>query len=167
MTTIKTLADILAMPVTKRPDVLLWLDDHRGIYIPRDFAQSFVDRDSCVREVTAEQWADLDAGPDGGLDSVGAGSESYWDTWATVCDNAIVTMDGVEYRLNQDGALWLVPVLMEYDEESDSYIWERPEPDDESSDPEPLPNESGFPDQFGIGDNLGRSDDFEEPEDRG
>lgn len=137
---LKTLAEILAMPSHKRPDVLLWLDDHRGQYIPRDFANSFADRARDVRGVTAEQWADLEAGPDGGLDSEGAGSESYWDTWAAVCDSAIVTNSelGIEYRLNQDGALWLVPVLMEYDESEDSYVWIDPdaEEDDESEETE-------------------------------
>lgn len=88
---------------------LLWLDDHRGVYIPRDFALSFRDRDSCVTGVSAEDWADLEAGPHMGLDSKGEGSETYWDTWQDVCDNAEVTdTDGTVYTLWQDGTLWLL-----------------------------------------------------------
>jgi hypothetical protein len=160
----KTLADILAMPERERPDVLLWLDDFRGIYIPRDFALSFADRARDVSGVTAEDWADLERGPDGGLDSeriegqTKSGSESYWDTWQSVCDSAIVTdaTKGIRYRLNQDGALFLIPELMEYDESSDSYIWPEPEAEEAGA----LPNESGFPDTFGVGDNLGESPDY-------
>lgn len=87
---------------------LLWLDDHRGVYIPRDFAQSFKDRDSCVTGVSAEDWAVLEAGPD---------HEFYWDTWEDVCSNAKVTeTDGTVYTVWQDGACWLVENGAEFDE---------------------------------------------------
>jgi hypothetical protein len=96
---------------------LLWLDDHRGVYIPRDFALSFKDRDSCVTGVSPEDWADLEKGPLGGLDSEGEGSETYWDTWDDVCRNAKVTeTDGTVYSLYQDGSLWLVEDSAEWDE---------------------------------------------------
>jgi hypothetical protein len=98
--------------MTNKPDSLLWLDDHRGIYIPRDFAKSFADRDSVVSGVSAEDWAILESGPD---------NESYWECWADVERDAIVTIDGTQYRLHQDGALWLIPDGMEHNEESDSF----------------------------------------------
>jgi hypothetical protein len=84
-------------------DALLWLDSNRGIYLPQAFAQSFLDRASAVSGVSDEDWAILEAGPD---------HEWYWETWAHVEDNAIVTAagDGTRYRLYQDGDLWLVPV---------------------------------------------------------
>ena len=47
-----------------KPDKQFWLSDARGIYIPRDFAQSFADRTKHVQGVDDEEWAVLDAGPD-------------------------------------------------------------------------------------------------------
>lgn len=108
--------------MSAKPDVMLWLDDHRGIYIPRDFANCFKERDKVVSGVNAEQWAILESGPD---------NESYWDVWTEVLDGAIVTeTDGTKYRLWQDGALWLVPEGMEFDDESATFVW-------------PLENEEG------------------------
>jgi hypothetical protein len=84
-----------------KPEILLWLDDNRGIYIPRDFANSFVERDKHVQGVTLKQWDILEEGP---------GHEQYWDTWNEVLDNAIVTDDeGIKYSVYQDGICWLVP----------------------------------------------------------
>lgn len=79
---------------------ILFLDDHRGRYIPRDFAQE-VKRDA-VSGVEADAWAILEAGPD---------HELYWDVWMEVTDNAKVTdpATGIVYTLWQDGPLWLVP----------------------------------------------------------
>lgn len=100
---------------TTRPNPLLWLDDHRGVYIPRDFANCFRDRAKVVEGVSDEDWAILEAGPD---------HELYWDTWNDVCDTAIVTDEnGVKFRLHQDGALWLIPDGMEYDEQNEFFAW--------------------------------------------
>ena len=106
-----------------KPDMMLWLDDHRGIYIPRDFANSFIDRAKSVSGVSAEEWAVLEDGPD---------HEWYWDTWNDVEQNAIVTdEDGVKYRPHQDGALWLIPEGMEYSEKTDTYEWPAEEEQDQ------------------------------------
>lgn len=93
--------------MSKKPDVLLFLSDARGVYIPRDFALS-VKRD-CVANVDAEQWAILEAGPD---------HEHYWDVWSEVCDDATVTDPdtGIVYAVHQDGDCWLVPAGMEWDD---------------------------------------------------
>lgn len=93
-------------------DVVLFLD-HRGAYIPRDFARC-VRRDR-VEGVTTEQWSDLE-NPD---------SEAYWETWSEVCDSAICTDDlGVRYHLNQDGELlFLIPTAMMWDDGNDGYVW--------------------------------------------
>jgi hypothetical protein len=94
---------------------LLWLSDARGIYIPRDFAESFNDRAKCVSGVTDEQWAVLEAGPD---------HEQFWDVWQEVCDDAVVTdEDGNRYYVEQDGDCWLVPVGMFWDDEKEAYEW--------------------------------------------
>ncbi len=95
-----------------QPDPVLFLDDHRGVNIPRDFA-ACVARDR-VSGVTDEQYADLGT-PD---------SETYWDTWSEVCESAVLTgTDGVKYRLYQDGALWLIPDGMEWSDARGWHIW--------------------------------------------
>ena len=92
---------------TREAEVILFLSDARGIYIPRDFARS-VDRDQ-VNGVSEEDWEILEAGPD---------HELYWDAWSDVCDNARVTepTTGVVYTVYQDGDCWLIEDGAELDE---------------------------------------------------
>ena len=53
-----------SMKMKLRPEPLLWLSDARGVYIPRDFANSFSNRAKDVTGVSDEDWAILEAGPD-------------------------------------------------------------------------------------------------------
>ena len=111
--------------MTKRPDMLLWLSDARGVYIPRDFANSFADRAKSVKGVSDEDWAILEIGPDS-TDDAGnfVPNESYWDVWTDVCDNAVVTDEnGHKYTVWQEGDCWLIPVGMEWNEETDGFDW--------------------------------------------
>lgn len=109
--------------MTDRPETLLWLNDARGQYIPRDFANSFADRAKSVAGVSDEDWAILEAGPD---------HELYWDTWSDVEQNAKITDDkGVQYTVHQDGDCWLVPVGMEWSDEQDTFVWPEEEQYDE------------------------------------
>lgn len=82
-------------------NAVLFADSSRGVYIPKHFA------DSVVRsKVSGIDLADLDT-LQGDMES-----DSYWDAWTHVLDNATVTDDdGTVYRLYQDGDLWLVPEL--------------------------------------------------------
>jgi hypothetical protein len=106
---------------TTRPEPLLWLSDSRGVYIPRDFAKSFNDRDKAVAGVSAEDWDILEAGPDHDL---------YWDAWVDVGNNATVTDEnGHKYFVYQDGDCWLIPVGMEWQDGADFFAW--PEDDAE------------------------------------
>ena len=100
----------------KKPEPLLFLNDARGVYIPRDFAQSFVDRNKSVQGVSDEEWAILEAGPE---------HEQYWDVWNDIETTAKVTdyINGVEYTLYQDGDLWLIPVGMSFDEAEGFFKW--------------------------------------------
>ena len=103
--------------MSEKPEPLLWLNDARGIYLPRDFAQSFGDdlRMKAVANVSDEDWAILEAGPD---------HENYWDTWCEVEQKARVTMpDGIEYGVYQDGDCWLIPVGMEWSDDTDWFVW--------------------------------------------
>lgn len=105
-----------------KPDMILWLSDARGQYIPRDFATSFIDRAKHVSGVSDEDWTILEAGPD---------HEWYWDTWIDVEQNAIIADEnGHKYRIHQAGDCWLVPEGMEWNEENDTFQW----PEDETID---------------------------------
>jgi hypothetical protein len=110
---------------TMKPDVMLWLSDERGVYIPRDFATSFADRDKNVSGVSKEDWTCLEAGPN-------PENEWYWDAWNNVCDNAKVTDEnGAVYTVYQDGYCWLIPIGMEWSEENEFFAWPNEEEETE------------------------------------
>lgn len=94
-----------------KPQPILYLDDHRGIYIPRDFVLGT--RPECISGAKPE---DLEILRD-------PNHEWYWEAWDSVCQNAILTDNlGTRYRLYQDGALWLIP---------EGSNWPEPEDDDD------------------------------------
>ncbi len=105
--------------MSRKPETMLWLDDHRGRYIPRDFANSFSDRIASTQGVTDEDWAILEAGPD---------HDDYWETWDDVYLHCVVIGNGTTYTLHQDGPLWLIPEGMEWDDATDWFVW--PDEDD-------------------------------------
>lgn len=88
--------------------VILYLDDHRGVYIPRDSAVET--KRECISGVSQEDLDCLAKGPD---------QEWYWDTWNDVEQNAIITdpNNNVRYRIIQNGAVFLVPEDMELPED--------------------------------------------------
>lgn len=98
--------------MTKRPEPVLFLDDHRGIYIPRDFAQ-------CIRRecISGIEPSDLD------FLATELDADHYWDVWQEVCDRAVIIDQGTTWHLYQDGALWLIPEGMEWSESDDWYVW--------------------------------------------
>ncbi len=105
--------------------ILHWLDDHRGIYIPRDFAESIATKyrvPPYVEGISPEDWAILENGPGGVLDKdhdpkLG---EHYWDTWTEVCDKAKLYLDRIQFpdkphtpsdhfwRIHNDGSCFLI-----------------------------------------------------------
>jgi hypothetical protein len=101
--------------MTKKPIPFLWLSDRRGVYIPRDFANSFANRSKTVSGVDAEDWIVLEAGPD---------HEHYWEAWDEVLASAVVTDDdGIRFRPHAEGDLWLVPEDMDWDDERQMFVW--------------------------------------------
>ena len=97
-----------------KPQPVLYLDFARGVYIPRDFAQSFA-KTKYISGVSHADLEILEEGPNGAL---------YWDVWTDVLDNAIITGDdGIPYFLAQDNDLWLIPAGMEWSDETDFFIW--------------------------------------------
>lgn len=100
--------------MTKQPEPMLWLSDARGVYIPRDFANSFADRAKHVSGVTENDWEILEAGPE---------HEFYWDAWTDVCDRAVITDEnGMRYRIHQDGDCWLIPEDWEWSEDEGFFV---------------------------------------------
>jgi hypothetical protein len=89
----------------------LFLDDWRGVHIPRDFAEQ-VSRGR-VSGVSPDQYATL----------LNPNNDLYWETWDEVCESATLTLDGRRYRLYQDGALWLIPLGMEWDDRLERFLW--------------------------------------------
>lgn len=73
-------------------------DSARGQYIPQFFAESILPE--CVSNVSDADMATLKAGPD---------AEGYWDSWASVLDNARITdKAGRTWTLYHDGDLFMV-----------------------------------------------------------
>lgn len=91
---------------------ILYANSARGVYIPQFFAES-VNRD-CVSGISIEALdlllIDPNKEPENDIEADQL--EWYWDNWAYVLDNAVLTdpKTGIEYYLWQDGDLWLVPV---------------------------------------------------------
>lgn len=118
--------------------ILHWLDDHRGIYIPRDFAESIATKYRAppyVEGVTEEQWAILENGPGGMLDKDHnpALAEHYWDTWSEVEQSAKLYLDRIQlpnrphqptdhfWRIQQDGSCFLIRDDVEHCDQCDTW----------------------------------------------
>jgi hypothetical protein len=80
----------------------LLIDGHHGIYIPKLFADYY------PQFLTDTQKQELSS-PD---------NEEYWDCWAEVLDNLVMTNDKGEkfILIQEDGDLWAMPENMEYPE---------------------------------------------------
>lgn len=83
------------------PAVTLLLSDARGIYIPQNFVESCLEPKEGHWTGVAD-WArgECAAGPD---------TDGYWDAWDDILNRAIYhAPNGDEFRLYQDGDLWLL-----------------------------------------------------------
>ena len=91
----------------------LLLNDSRGVYIPRDFAQYFIG----WKGIEAEDVEILLAGPDE--------SDWYWETWDSVLYRAVYTdSNGNTWHLHQNGDLWAVCEKLMTDEEYYNFFGE-------------------------------------------
>lgn len=79
--------------------MILFLDEQRGQYIPRDFAQTI--KRECIKGVSLELLESL-------AKENSNDSEFYWEDWEIILNNAKIAFDGVEYTLHHDGDLWLI-----------------------------------------------------------
>ncbi len=102
------------MTTKTRLKPLLWLSDARGVYIPRDFVNSFADWAN-VKNVSDEDKAILEAGPD---------HEWYWEAWDGVCRDCVVEDNsGNRYTVYQDGDCWLIPEGMPWEDDAEFFAW--------------------------------------------
>jgi hypothetical protein len=93
----------------------LLLSDRRGVYIPRDFAE-IIASETRWTGIESSDIEFLLNGPD---------QEGYWDTWDSVLGSAKYTdPEGNEWRLNQDGDLWLYCEQLMTDEEYEGFFGE-------------------------------------------
>jgi len=116
------------MKTTKHnPSVKLLFSDASGVYIPKRFATEI--KRGAISGVKPEDLDYLALGPGGCLDESqdlaqgeSVRGEYYWDIWETVIDQALITDEhGNEYKLHQDGDVWLVPRDWEYCEETGQF----------------------------------------------
>jgi len=108
-----------------KPEPILWLNESRGIHIPRDFANSFINRERDVSGVDADDWKILETGPN---------HEWYWEAWDNICDNACVTDEnGIKYSVYQNGDCWLIPHGMEWSDRDEFFLWPEENSDEENS----------------------------------
>ena len=88
-----------SMARKKENDLILFLSDDRGVYIPRDFATDV--KREFVKGVSDEDYQILEQGPE---------HEHYWETWDMILQNARIKMTrkGRYNRiLYQEGGLWV------------------------------------------------------------
>lgn len=88
-----------------KPEKILILDENRGIYIPAKFFEYYSDEQIYYHPM-------FDAGTleDIRKDCANPESEFYWEAWQYFCVNAAVTIDGQDYRLEENGDLWGIPI---------------------------------------------------------
>lgn len=92
--------------------VQLLLSDSRGIYIPRDFAESFDLNQWHIDEKYMERLSSPD-------------DDFYWDNWELVLNNAYsIDKNGNKWNLWQDGDLWTICYELMTDEEKHNFGFE-------------------------------------------
>lgn len=87
------------------------LSDARGIYIPRDFVDSF----------NADDWG-LDPYSWEFIACMTGPGDDYWEAWNAILDKAEYHKDGNVWRLHQDGDLWAICYELMTDEEKINFF---------------------------------------------
>jgi len=78
--------------------VELLLNDSRGVYIPRGFYQQF----------DLESW---NINKDDYINLNDINSETYWESWEMILNNAFCMLNGKKWQLCQDGDLFAITYL--------------------------------------------------------
>lgn len=99
------------------------LSDARGIYIPRDFVESFSieckeeDKESAK---AGKAWQGISA--QSVIDCQDPDNEWYWDSWIDILDRAYwLDENGNKWSLLQDGDLWAYCFDLMTDEEKQNF----------------------------------------------
>lgn len=95
--------------------IIHFIDSNRGVYIPQSFMQ-MIDK-QYWQPITHQDEKILLAGPD--IDN----SAEYWETWTKFIDGGqfITDQDGDEWRLHQDGDVFLMCFEKMTDEEKQNF----------------------------------------------
>lgn len=86
------------------PDqIILAVDSHHGIYAPQYFFEQYAQ----YLDAPAQQWEEL-KDPD---------HPEYWEAWDDLLNDVTLTIDGKQYRVEQNEDVWFIPVDMELPED--------------------------------------------------
>ena len=86
--------------ITYPDDVTLFLDEWRGIHIPKNFAEGI--KRECI--IDREKWeVELDF-----LAKASLETEGYWETWQSVLDDLKVKIGRRTYFFYQNGSVWMI-----------------------------------------------------------
>ena len=80
-------------------DCRLLLSDGHGIYIPQMYCRGM---DAGDAETIGVEWESVQTCQDG------PDHPDYWEAWQDICDNACLASEGQDWRLVQNGDLWMV-----------------------------------------------------------
>lgn len=91
---------------------ILAVVDSWGVFAPRRFVELYGEY------IESNLWADS-------VDVVrqGPGTEDYWESWEDIESRGVVHMDGSWFRIHQDGDIWIIPEGMEWDDDSQWFVW--------------------------------------------
>lgn len=93
--------------------IAILLNDHRGVYIPRDFVRNFTNWNG----ISEENKTIIEAGPTADL---------YWDAWQDMLDNATYTDENKNtWHLYQDGDLFAICYDLLTEEDKSNFGWDK------------------------------------------
>jgi hypothetical protein len=86
------------------PDqIILAVGSQNGIYTPQIFFENYAQ----YLDTPAQQWEELK----------NPNHTEYWEAWDDLLNDATLTIDGKQYRVEQNEDVWLIPVDMELPED--------------------------------------------------
>ena len=100
-------------------NVILFLDESRGVYIPKKFAQ-IIDTDCIIDYPRFKDYFEVLKE----VEPYGEDSTEYWDCWQSILDNMQIKDNDKVYSLYQDGDLFLVDYENMTEEESKEFFGE-------------------------------------------
>lgn len=84
-------------------EIILAVDSHYGIYAPQLFFAQY----ARYFDTAPQQWEELKD----------PNHPEYWEAWDELLSDATLTIEGNQYRVEQNGDIWLIPADMELPED--------------------------------------------------